>query len=82
MNITRALILLAISVAPGCATIHVPRTPEAQACNRECMMIANQCVASGVNGFACYAQERNCWRTCPGAWESKASPAQSYAEAE
>lgn len=81
MNITRALILLAVSVMPGCATIHIPKTLEAQECKRECMVITNQCIAAGGN-WGCIGQKRDCLRSCPGAWESQAtSPARSYAEA-
>lgn len=64
----RALLLVALALA-GCATIRIPNTPEGQACNRECMFLANQCLASGVSGWACLAQKRDCWRTCPGATE-------------
>ena len=53
----------------GCATIYLPNTPEAQECNRECMFLANQCLAAGNSGFVCLAQKRQCWRTCPGAYE-------------
>jgi hypothetical protein len=61
-------VLVLVLVLAGCATIHVPNTPEGGQCRRECLAINNQCIAAGGN-LGCIGQHRNCLRTCPGAWE-------------
>jgi len=66
--------LLAVAVAVGCTTVHVPNTPEGQSCLRECMMVQNTCKAgcrSDEPGCptSCAVQQKNCLRTCPGATE-------------
>lgn len=76
----RAALLAALAIA-GCATIVIPNTPEAQACNRDCMFLANQCVASGISGWACLGQKRDCWRSCPGAYEEGSSPRRRHKKA-
>jgi hypothetical protein len=64
------IVAVAICVA-GCARVVVPDTPEAQQCVRQCMMIYNQCIGSGQGELGCAMQRRNCWLTCPGAYEEK-----------
>ena len=75
-----ALLLLALCVGACAAstTVYVPRTPEGNACMRDCMRMHNECAVScwGYQGWSrmgctigCDDQETSCWRTCPGAYE-------------
>lgn len=60
-----ALLILMASCTPTWAkrTVLLPNTPEANACQRECMMVSNLC------GYAesCHEQKQRCLETCPGA---------------
>ncbi len=66
---------VAMLVLFACSTVHVPSTPEGQACVRECMLVRNTCVVGcpQVNGgfceLGCANQRKDCLRTCPGATE-------------
>lgn len=59
----------------ACSSVHVPGTPEGQQCVRECMVVRNTCGAgcygdnAGWCRLACNGQQKDCWRTCPGASE-------------
>lgn len=69
-----AVLLVAAVIAIGCSTVTVPNTPEGQSCVRECMIVRNTCNASCRRDdygcpTSCAVQQKNCWRTCPGATE-------------
>jgi len=71
----RPLLVLAPALALACASppsVGVPRTPEGQACVRECMTTDNTCRAGRLDPFQasyCDQQWHDCLMTCPGAHE-------------
>lgn len=75
-----ALLVTAVMIV-GCGPtvrLHIPRTPEALSCMRECMHMENECMRSaciGTWGWAravcvedCRNQDNDCCNTCPGAY--------------
>lgn len=73
MMIRRALLAMSLGLAGCFATVNIPNTPEALACERECMFLRNSCMmsdqANPYQGFACNGQQHSCLLTCPGAYE-------------
>jgi len=71
------LLVLALAVAVagtgGCAdhSIHVPDTPQGQACRAPCDREYEVCMAAAQSGHGkrrCVSRDRECLLACPGAW--------------
>jgi len=63
-----AVLLSLVFAACAHAHVHVPPTPEGEACIRHCIAITCEPEPRHDDGH-CDAQYQNCLRTCPGATE-------------